>query len=391
MKHRIEDLPDAFCGPQKGGVDVLIVAGEHSGDEHAAKMVAGLLEKNPNVSVYALGGKNLKSVGAHLLWDMTTSSVVGLVEVLKNYNYFKQLMHLTIAWIECYKPKVVCFVDYPGFNLRLAKILYKKGYAKKAGGDMHLVYYIGPQIWAWKAQRRFDMARYLDSLAVIFPFEVECYKDVSLPVQFVGHPFVDKEYALKLGYNSQAPILLLPGSREAAVRRILPLMMEAFSLYAQEDPEVKGVIIVPTDMIEKIVVDILNQWPFLKHKVTIRRNYEAIFGRAVIVSSGTMSLACALAEIPGIIVYKANCLTWFLGKLLVSIEYLGIMNILLKEPVYPEYLQSLAKPRLLVRGLKQLMEPASIVKARETARRLRTLLMAPSALNASEWLGRYVE
>src|SRR3954470_3449247 len=132
-------------------VDVLIIAGEHSGDEHAARMVRELRAKQPGLTVAALGGPELASAGAQLLYDMTASSVVGLVEVLKNYSFFKALFAETLRWIETHRPRVVCLVDYPGFNLRLAAALRERGWSGKGGGKIRTVYYISPQIWAWKA------------------------------------------------------------------------------------------------------------------------------------------------------------------------------------------------------------------------------------------------
>ncbi|MGB0745249.1 MAG: hypothetical protein ACPGSB_12055, partial [Opitutales bacterium] len=182
----VQELPAPVDGPP----DLLIIAGEHSGDEHAAHLVTELKAAKPELKVACLGGVKLQAAGAQLLYDLTEVSIVGFVEVLKHYNFFKALFNRTLDWIELYTPKQICFVDYPGFNLRLADQLHRRGLSRKAGGSIELSYYIGPQIWAWKAKRRFKMAKLLDRLGVIFPFEVACYKDTELPVEFVGHPFV---------------------------------------------------------------------------------------------------------------------------------------------------------------------------------------------------------
>src|SRR3954465_11858935 len=228
-------LPFRLPPPTAGRVDVLIVAGEHSGDEHAARMVRELRGKQPAVTVAALGGPQLAGAGAQLLHDMTATSVVGLVEVLKNYSFFKALFNETLRWIEAHRPSGVCFVDYPGLNLRLAAALRERGLSVKGGGKIKTLFYISPQIWAWKAKRRFTMARDLDALAVIFPFEVKSYADTSLPVEFVGHPFVAPGHLPPVRYDPPGPVLLLPGSRKQAVGRIFPVLREGFRAFGQRE------------------------------------------------------------------------------------------------------------------------------------------------------------
>ena len=167
-------LPFCLPAPVEGRVDVLVIAGEHSGDEHGARVVAELRAKQPGLAVCALGGKHLAAAGAQLLHDLTLSSVVGFVEVLKNYSFFKTLFDATLTWIGQYRPRAVCFIDYPGFNLRLAAALNERGLAAKAGGPVKLLFYISPQIWAWKAKRRFSMAPDIDSKADNIPFQPAC-------------------------------------------------------------------------------------------------------------------------------------------------------------------------------------------------------------------------
>ena len=218
-------LPFRLPPPVGGRVDVLIVAGEHSGDEHGARMIRALRAKQPGLAVAALGGPALAGAGAQVLHDLTSSSVVGLVEVLKNYSFFRALFEETLRWIAEHRPGAVCFVDYPGLNLRLAAALRERGLSVKGGGKIKTLFYISPQIWAWKAGRRFAMARDLDAMAVIFPFEVKCYADTALPVEFVGHPFVAPGHAAPVSYDPAGPVLLLPGSRKQAVGRIFPALL----------------------------------------------------------------------------------------------------------------------------------------------------------------------
>lgn len=369
--------------PVGGQVDILIVAGEHSGDEHAARMVRELHAKHPSLVVAALGGPQLAAAGAQLLYDLTASSVVGLVEVLKNYPFFKALFADTLRWIEMHRPRAVCFVDYPGLNLRLAKALRERGLSVKGGGSIKTLYYISPQIWAWKAGRRFTMARDLDAMAVIFPFEVKCYADTSLRAEFVGHPFVAPGHAAPVAYDSAGPILLLPGSRKQAVGRIFPALLAGFEEFARERPGARAVVLYPSEGIRAVL---LAARP--PANVTLQPTGAPVAASAVLTSSGTMSMHCALAGIPGAIAYRANPLTYLMGKMLVKIEYLGIANLLLDEPMYPEFLQGAATPAALAAQLRECFNPARRTRTGAQAQRLRSLLSVPAAGTAADWLAR---
>ena len=372
-----------FPPPQKEGCDVLIIAGEHSGDEQAARMLRGALRKNPDLKVCAFGGRKLEEAGARLLFDMTGFSVVGLMEVLENYGFFKALHSAIAEWIKKYSPKSVCFVDYPGFNLSLANELRKMGVSRKGGGSVKLLYYISPQIWAWKSGRRFKMEKNLDALGVIFPFEKACFADTSLPVSFVGHPFMSDEFLPSVEYSADAPVLLLSGSRPKAVGRIFPAMLEAFRLSGAD----RAAALYPTKEIGKILEDSLKKYPDLSQRVKlIPRGQEKIFAKAVLTSSGTMSLECCLAGIPGAIVYRANPITYFVGRALVKIGYLGIANIILNRPAWREFIQFDAKPSKIADHLRKCLEPEAAKEAAENARLLKDSLRSPENVSASDWL-----
>ena len=366
--------------PQTDRTDLLVIAGEHSGDEHASRLVRDLRRDAGSITVAALGGPALQTAGAQLLHDLTASSVVGVVEVLKHYRYFRTLLEETIEWIARYRPRAVLLVDYPGFNLRLAARLRERGISVKGGGPVKVLYYISPQIWAWKARRRFSMARDLDALATIFPFEPACYADTSLKVQFVGHPFLAPDYSAPVRYDPAAPVLLLPGSRRQAVQRIFPRLLAGFA--ASGLPQAQ--VLYPSPLI----ADVLRaaQPPATVRLVPPGREITA---SAVLTSSGTMSLHCALAGIPGAIVYRANPLTYVLGRCLLRVPYLGIANLLLNEEVYPEFIQGAAAPGPLGEELRRCTrDPERIARARKTAERLREILRSPHERGAALWVQR---
>lgn len=371
----------AFAAPEKGACDVLVIAGEHSGDEQAERMIASALAEKPDLKVCAFGGQALRRAGAQLFFDMTSFSVVGLFEVLKNYGFFKKLSEAVADWIAAYKPRAVCFVDYPGFNLHLAKMLKERGVSVKGGGSVKLLYYISPQIWAWKAGRRFKMAEVLDELAVIFPFETKCYADTALPVSFVGHPFLCESFVPPVRYCADGEILMLAGSRSIAVSRIFPVMIGAL----RRMPNERAVAIYPTAAIEKTIRRVLAENPDVAPRVRVIANdSEVVAAKAVMMSSGTMSLACSLQGIPGAIVYKANPFTYVVGRSLVNIKYLSIANIILDKPAWREFVQFEASPKKLAAYMQSCIGERGLFA--DYAEKLKAVLRAPSKMSAAEWL-----
>lgn len=377
--------------PGEGRPDLLLIAGEHSGDQHAALAVRALRTRRPDLKIAALGGPAIERAGARLLHDMTATSVVGLVEVLTNLSEFKELFARTVDWIREHRPRAICFVDYPGFNLRLARALHEAGISHKAGGDVMLLYYISPQIWAWKGKRRFAMARMLDALAVIFPFEVNVYADTDLPVDFVGHPFLSEEHESKLTYDPGGPLLLLPGSRRIAVGRIFPVLLDAFAALRRELPDQRAAVIYPDGSILSILRAELDRRPDLKDAISLVEKDERTGGRAVVTSSGTMSLSCALAGLPGAIVYRANWLTYLIGRTILKIPYLGICNLLLEKPMYPEFIQGRADPEMLAREIRKCLEsPERLMNTKADAERLREILSASASSGIDAWLEKHL-
>lgn len=374
--------------PRDGAVDLLFIAGEHSGDEHAARLIAELRRKQPGLRIAALGGPGMAAAGAQLLHDLTATSVVGFVEVLKHYGFFKSLFAATLDWIARHRPRAVCFVDYPGFNLRLAAQLRERGLSVKGGGATKLLFYISPQIWAWKAKRRFTMARDLDALATIFPFEPACYADTTLPAEFVGHPFLADDYVAPVRFDPAGPVLLLPGSRVQAVGRIFPLLLGGFAAHRRTRPEARAVALYPSEEVAAVARAELARWPALAGAVELRANAGVMPASAVLTSSGTMSLHCALQAIPGAIVYRTNPLTYLLARWWVKIEFIGIANLLLREPMYPEFIQGAATAAALAAQLEDCRTPERGARTRRQAEQLRELLHQPRLGTAADWVAR---
>jgi len=377
------NIPHPRFADISGPVDALIVAGEHSGDQQAARMLdLHRARYGSPVRIAAMGGPALATSGAEVVFDMMEHAVVGAVEVIRYYPFFARLMKETIRWIGANRPRVICLVDYPGFNLRLAARIRQ---SFTGSYRPRVVFYISPQLWAWKGKRRFAMARHLDSLAVIFPFETEVYADTDLEVRYVGHPFADDLTRSPVRYEPEAPVLLLPGSRTAPVRRIMPILLEAYQGYRELGGKSPAATVCPDGRIHDLVTSILDRSG--ASGVTTQLIGDGVLqGRSVLTSSGTMSLHCALAGIPGAIVYRANPLTYWLGRRIVKVQWLGMANILLNRSAYPEFLQGEARPSDLARYLYRLeQEPAIAEDFQAVAHELRDLLRPPSSGDVCEW------
>jgi len=376
--------PFPLPAPAGGAADLLVVAGEHSGDEHAARMVSGLLRRRPSLRVAALGGARLEGAGAQLLFDRTALSVVGLGEVVRNLGFFRRLIEETVRWIGLHRPRAVCFVDNSGVNLRIAEQLRLRGISAKGGGSVRTLYYISPQVWASRRGRRFDMARNLDALAVIFPFEVGCYADTGLRVDFVGHPFMAPDYVAPVRHDPSGPVLLLPGSRPKAVGLIMPELLAGFMQFLKKGPARQAVVLYPGAGIRSVLESMA-----LPPEVSLRQTGSPVAAGAVLTSSGTMSMHCALAGIPGAIAYRTDLLTYLMGRWLVNVPYLGIANILLGEPLYPEYIQGAATPAALAAELSACLgDPSRASRTREQSGDLKAMLVNPAGLTESDWIAR---
>lgn len=379
-----KSLPFSLPPPQGGGVDLLVVAAEHSGDQHAARAVRELLALQPGLRVCALGGPELAASGAQLLLDLTAHSAIGFAAVLK-FPFYRRLIGDVVGWVGAHRPRAVCFVDSSGLNLRIAKALFAAGFTAKAGGPTKAIYYISPQIWASRAGRRFAMAKQLDGLAVIFPFETKCYEDTTLPVRFVGHPFVAAGEESSVVYDPAGPILLLPGSRKQAVARIFPALLDAYIWYRHDRGDRPAVVVYPSDEV-RAVIERTADTPY-----RLVPAGEPVAAAAVLTSSGTMSLRCALAGVPGAIVYRTDPLTYLIGRMVVKVSQLGIANLLLGETMYPEYIQGAASPARLAAQLHASVRDRARIEATQVqAERLRALLSEPAHGSVGEWLAGHL-
>lgn len=373
--------------PKSSPVDLLIISGEHSGDEIAAKCVAGLFKSKKDINIVCIGGPKLRNEGADLIFNLVDHSVVGFVDVIRNYKFFKTIFNATIEWIEKYKPRHICFVDFPGFNLRLAEQLYLKKLSKKGGGNIGLHYYVSPQIWSWKSKRRFKMDCYLNSLACLFPFEKKYYEDTSLDVSYVGHPFADDDYNPPVKYDKNGPLLILPGSRINAVKRLAPIIFNAFFELYNDFKKLEGLVIYPSNKIKILLEDILKDFPDIKDRVKLTKNDGVVSARAAIMSSGTMSLNMALASVPGVVIYALSPINYYLIQLLGKIKFIGLANLILEREIYTELLQGKAKPKKIAQAVKPyLFDYQSLHSFTEASQLIKDKLTNERDLSVDKWL-----
>jgi len=336
---------------------VLVVAGEVSGDLHAAKVVRAFKARSPETVFWGLGGDDLQAEGVELLQHADRMSVMGLGEVLRHYRFLKGVFKQVLAEVDRRRPDAALLVDYPGFNLRLAAELKKRG--------VKVCYYICPKVWAWNKKRIPKMARIIDRLMVIFPFEVEVFRGTGLQVDFVGNPLVvqiDEFLASEpasLPWGSDQRVALLPGSRKQEILRILPTILSAAKRLETHLPELSFLIASPNARIEALVQGVIGECPEKPGRLAVVRGQARELMRqadAAIVTSGTATLETALIGTPQIIVYKTGLATSLFARAVLTIKHVGLVNIIAGRTVCPELLQGAATPESLADTLLQLLD-----------------------------------
>ena len=306
----------------------MLVVGEASGDAHAARVITELKKQSPNTRVSGIGGDNLRAAGMNVIIDFSELAVMGLLEVLKRYRFLKKIFDQMVELLKTEKPDLLVLVDYPGFNLKIAK------FAKLHG--IKVFYYISPKVWAWNKSRVTKIKRYVDELLVIFPFEVDFYQKYGMKVTYVGNPLLDEigKGNFSFSYSTEKPIIaLLPGSRKQEIEGILPEMLRIVSHYPNHQ-----FVIAATNNFSKQYYH-----SFIKEnniKLVFDETYGLLSNATVaLVTSGTATLETALFKVPQVVCYKTNWLTYFLAKKLIKIKYLSLVNILMDKLVVKELIQ----------------------------------------------------
>jgi lipid-A-disaccharide synthase len=318
---------------------VFVVAGEMSGDVHGAAVMREMQARDASIQFIGLGGPQMAAVPGAKVEDWTAdAAVVGLSEVLAKYGYFKQKFAAALEQIEQEKPEAVVLVDYPGFNLRLAKALHDR-----RGQPPKIIYYISPQVWAWKKGRIKTMARVLDLMVCIFPFEKDLYERSGLRTVFSGHPMVDRMKKLGHGWQREKGLIgWFPGSRLHEVRRLFPTMMKAAKLIQVQHPGVRFVVSAANEALAGEMRHMADaaRMPEAKRWVETGTVYDLMQRVEVgAVASGTATLEAACFGMPYALVYTVSWPTYIVGKMLVQVKHLGMVNILAGRELIRELVQ----------------------------------------------------
>lgn len=347
---------------------LLFSAGETSGDQHAANVFLELKKRQPDIRGIGMGSTKMRQAGIEISYDSSNIGVIGVVEVLKHYPEIRNALKLMQQMVVTTRPDLVICVDYKEFNFKLAK------FAKQQG--IKVLFYVSPQVWAWRPKRVVKYGKAIDMMAVIFPFETMYYQAENVPVRYVGHPSVDKTYPQRtkaedltlFGLNSQQPIVgLLPGSRMNEIKRMLPVMLEAAANIAISKPQTQF-ILPQADSVSDALLHSYLSTATVNVRVIKNQPYDVMqCCDAIMTTSGTATLEIALLNVPMVIAYKLSPLTYLLGRLLVNIAFIGLPNIIAGKKIVTELIQHTATAENLALEINRLLTDEDYVQTMKEA------------------------
>jgi lipid-A-disaccharide synthase len=337
---------------------IYFVAGEVSGDNYGAALLRSLRELRPDLQFIGRGGPQMQAIAGECFHNwISDAAVLGLWEVVKNYGYFREKFRATLQEIDRQKPDAVVLIDYPGFNLRLARALRRQTRSRK------IIYYISPQVWAWHRGRIKQMARSLDLMLCIFPFEAELYNKSGLRTIFVGHPMVERLGLQKIDAQRDPNLIaLFPGSRLREVRKIFPVILETVGELLRTKPDLRFDVAASSSDLAQEMRGMLAAAGKNRERVQIKIGEAAqIMQRAFagIIASGSATQEAAYFRLPFVLIYKVSWLTYLAGRLVINVDYLGMPNVLANKEVVPEFIQHHARPRAIAKAVQRLMDETS--------------------------------
>ena len=354
---------------------IYFVAGERSGDNHGAALLKALRARAPKMQFLGRGGPKMRTIagGTFLDW-IDDTAVVGLWEVIRRYPFFRKQFQATISEIDAAQPSAVVLIDYPGFNLRLARALRAKL------SELKIIYYISPQVWAWNRRRVSQMARSIDLMLCIFPFEPDLYEESGLRAIFVGHPMMSvipsevegsRDETLQVTPRDPSTpagsarddnlIGLFPGSREREVKKIFPVMREVAVELGHENPDLRFAVSAASEPLAELIrADLYGKHATGKFFI-VKGEARSLMAKANVgmVASGTATLEAVLSQLPFVLIYRVAWLTYLAARLVVRIKYLGMPNVLADREIVPEFIQHKAQPRAIVAAVTRLLTDKS--------------------------------
>ncbi|MFC1587347.1 lipid-A-disaccharide synthase [Planctomycetota bacterium] len=359
---------------------IFLCAGENSGDMHGAELIQELLRQNSSLQITCVGGDRSQNAGATLIEHIRHLSCNGIVEVIKKLPRLRKIYHKIIRHLKTTKPGTVVLIDFPDFNMRVAKA------AKKLG--MRVIWYISPTVWAWRKYRIFKLAKIVDMMLVILPFEKKLYETAGLDTRFVGNPILDSvrpsDYdrsRLRARFNfaeNDFVLGLLPGSRPSEFQRLFPRMQDTLQLLRGEHPELRAVVsCAPSLDLEQCKK--LDRQEVEKTWITGQAHEIMAMTDFCIVASGTATLETAIFGTPMVVVYQLHPISFFLGKLIIHLEHFALVNILAGREVVPERIQQEVNPPALANTVKGYWSPGRMAQTRRELQQVRDLLGEPGA------------
>lgn len=360
----------------------MILAGEVSGDSHAAALVRELRKERPALEFFGMGGPEMEAAGVKLLYGLKDLSVLGLSEVLRKYFHFRRIFKHLEKKLKEERPDALILVDFPGFNVRFARV------AKR--NKVKVIYYVSPQIWAWGRRRRHTIARRVDKMLTLFPFEKEVYAGTGLDVECVGHPSLDKlEGVVRNGTaafrgtpepRNDILIGLLPGSRRHEVERLFPILLEAAQKIHVRNPKIRFVASAVNDEMQEKMAALLEERKLPIEMVRGQSHDIMRESDLVLVASGTATLECAWFTTPMLIVYQVSPLTWAVGRRVVKLPHIGLVNVIAGKTIMPEFLQHDAVPQKIAdEALAILGSPERLKNMKEELKKVKAALGGPGA------------
>lgn len=334
----------------------MILAGEISGDMHAAALVEQIAQSIPDASFFGIGGQAMRDQGVDTVYDVDDMAVMGLTEVIHKLFFFGRVLREMTELASTRRPGAIILVDYPGFNMRLAQRTHQLG--------IKTIFYISPKFWAWNKARMSKMIRDLDRLITIFPFESPYFEGSGLEVSYAGHPLVDEaKQSLSqpldpLPWKGSPQVAVLPGSRLHEIRRILPIMLDAATITEAHHPDVSFIVAAPSGKVESFVHDTMNAHRRGPKKITaVAGNTHQILRQAdaAMVASGTATLDASLMLCPMVIGYKVGLVTAIPAWILLNIKHVGLPNIVAGKEICPELLQCRLTPAAIANALAPLL------------------------------------
>lgn len=333
---------------------MMIIAGEASGDMHGAKLAQSIKKMDHQSFIFGVGGSAMKAEGVQLLVDASILSVVGITEVFSNLPTIYRSMSIVKKALRQLKPNLLILIDFPDFNFHVAE------FAKKLG--IPILYYISPQIWAWRQGRVKKIKRLVDHMAVIFPFEASFYRKHQVPVTFVGHPLLDRiapvaAPALSSDFQDAPTVGLLPGSREKEVSTLLPVMLEACKKIQKVYSNARFNVSCSDSIHADRMMDIVNRHNADLDVDVIKGRVEQVIrnSQILVAASGTVTLEAALYGVPTVIVYKVSPTSYWLGRRLIKVKHIGIVNLIVQKSLLPELIQDDASPENIAGKIIQMV------------------------------------